>query len=165
MIKEHLPRVLRKSKVVSDGPPVAIENREVKGEAIVLDVSFRKDYWEKVETFLRQKVGSLTEREKGEAISVLLEYGAPKENAAKELTMTEKFAIGGMHSSLKFQMFECFQANRAIVVGLGVNLPLNRSLKKQIAALEGAGAVPHDEWDSWDEAKVNEYMNRYLFIK
>jgi len=110
-------------------------------------------------------MGFLSDREKAEAISLLLEYGAPVESTAKELTMAEKFAVGASHSSLKFRMFECFQENKAIAVGLAVNLALNRSLKKQVAKLQGVEAVPHDGWDAWDDAEISEYLNLYLFVK
>ena len=165
MIKARWPRMPRRTEDATAGPPVSVESRIVEEGAISLEVSFAGDYWEKVETFLRQKIGYLNEREKADAIALLLEYGAPEENAARERTAAEKFAIGAKHSSLKFRMFECFQENKAIAVGLTVHLALNKSLKKQIAELRGAEAVPHDEWDSWNDAQISELQNTYLFVK
>lgn len=165
MIKARWPRMPRRTEDAAAGPPVSVESKIVEEGVVSLEVSFAGDYWEKVETFLRQKIGHPTEREKADAIAMILEYGAPKENAAREWTMTEKFAIGAEHASLKFRMFECFQENKAISIGLTVNLGLDRSLKRQVAELRGGEAVPHNEWDSWGDAKVSEYQNRYLFVK
>lgn len=165
MIKARWPRLARRTEDASPRVPVSIESKLVEGNTVTLEIAFGDDFWEKLDTFLRQKLGHLNEREAAEAVALLLDYGVPEENTARELTMAEKFALGAGHSSLKFQMFECFQANRAIAVGLAVNLPHNRSLKKRLAELRGAEAVPHNDWDSWDDAKINEYQNRYLFVK
>ncbi len=165
MIKARWRRVLKGTEGAASGPPVGIESKVVEEDAVSFEVSFAGDYWEKLETFLREKIGTLTQREKADAIALLLEYGAPEENTARELTTAERFAVGAKHSSLKFKMFECFQENKEIAVGLTVHLALNRSLKKQIAELRGAEAVPRDEWDSWNDAKVSELQNTYLFVK
>lgn len=149
----------------SDSPPVSVGSSSPEPDGITLEASFGKEYWDTVEKFLRERIGFLTDREKAEAVSMLVEYGAPEENTARELSMAEKFAAGGERSLLHFKMYECFQENRAIAVGLAIHLARNRALKKQLASLQGDAPVPRNEWDSWDDATVSEYQNRYLFIK
>jgi len=165
LIRARWPKVVRRTGDASNWPPLTIESKFVEDASVSLEISFGGAFWEKLEKFLREKMGFLTDGEKAEAIALLLEYGAPVESTAKELTMAEKFAVGASHSSLKFKMFECFQENKAIAVGLAVNLAHNKSLKKQLAKWRGAGTVPHNEWDAWDDTKVSEYLNRYLFVK
>ncbi|MDG6941254.1 MAG: hypothetical protein JRN65_04640, partial [Nitrososphaerota archaeon] len=137
MIKACWPRALRRTEEVAGGPLVSVEGKIAGEGAVSLEVSFARDYWETLETFLRQKIGYLTEREKADAMSPLLDYGAHEESTARELTMTEKFAVGAKHSSLKFRMFKCFQANKAIAVGLTVHLTHNKSLERKVAELRG----------------------------
>ena len=137
-----------------------IERKVIENERVSLEISFGKEFWERLETFLKQK-----HLKTEEGIALLLEYGSPETDTATTLTTEEKSAIHGKYSSLRFKMFECFQDNRAMVIGLSVHLNENRRLKKKLAELKGVKAVPQDIWDSWDNKAVAEYQNKYLFTR
>jgi len=153
-------KVFRKDRQMVDNKPVTVEGKVIDNDRVSLEISFGKEFWERLETFLKQK--QLKTRE---GIALLLEYGATEVDTARHLTTEEKFAISGRYSSLRFKLFECFQENRAIAVGLSVHLDENRRLKRKLTELKGEEAVPQNDWDSWDSKTVVEYQNRYLFMK
>jgi len=140
--------------------PVFIETKIVHGTTVSLDLSFGHEFWTKLSIFLRNQG-----IENCEGMALLLEYGAQELDNSKELSTAEKFAVSSRYSSLKFRMFECFEENRAIVVGLSVHLHENRELKEKLIQIKGKGAVTQDEWDDWGSKDVEEYQNKYLFSR
>ncbi len=154
-----------KGKASTDGDQVALESKASEGGSVVLDLSFSGEYWRKIEEFLEQRTGFLTKQETSEALAILLEYGASTEAPPTPLSVSQKFALSGEYSSLHFKQFECFKENRDIALGLRVHIDANRLLKRRLAELRGAQAVPHDEWDSWDEATIARYYEKYVFAR
>lgn len=152
------PRLPRDSVEALDGEPVTLESAAIEGDRASLELSFGRGFWERLETFLKEK-----QLKTDEGIALLLEYGAPKEDTARPMPTAEKFAMGGRHSSLHFKTFECFQENKAIATGLSAHFAENRRLKRRLAELKGEMSVPRDEWDAWDKATIEEYQRKYLF--
>ncbi len=156
---------LRRNHEDSDERPVMIEGCTTVDDAVILEISFGREFWKKVEAFIDEKLGSLTAREKEEAVAMLVEHGAPKEGSYRVFSAVERFAISSEQSSLHFKQFDLYRHNRSVAVGLKAHLDSNRLLKKKLAELKGVQAVPRDEWDSWDEKTVDELYERYVFAK
>lgn len=157
----NLPRVFRRARdAVDDERPVMVESSAIEGGSVNLVLSFGRGFWHRLEAFLKQR-----QLKTSEGVGLLLEYGAPETDTARVLADSERFAVGGRYSSLTFKLYECFQENREITVGLGLHLSDNRFLKKKLAGLRGEEAVPRDEWDVWDKTTLDRYRDRYLFVK
>ncbi len=147
------------------GPAVVVECRSVSDESVTLSLSLTKGFMKTLEDFLSAKLGFLASPQRNEAISLLLEWGSSGSPQGTPLTNAEKFAIVGMHSSLHFKLYECYNDNQSVAMGLRAHCELNRRLKKRLVEVMGPAAVPRDEWDSWDEAVFERFQRKYLFLR
>jgi len=47
---------------------------------------------------------------------------------------------------------------------LNFALSKNRSLKRKLVEEGLQSCISQDEWDNWDEEKVNEFFRKYVFM-
>ncbi len=155
----------RKSKTTADEAPVEVVSRTVESDGVSLELSFGEEFWTKLEGFIGERIGFLGARQRDDAISLLLQWGAPEDYKPASLTTVEKFAIMGDWSSLHWKLHDCFKDNQAIAMGLRIHWETNRSLKRRLAELKGAGAVPKNEWDGWDDDDLDSFYKKHVFAK
>jgi len=137
-----------------------IESREKSR----LEVSIPHATAEKLEQFLREK--GLFERQ---GIPLLIEYGLSDESEEEldKLRLEKESQIHhmyGTYCNMKFRAYEYFMENKAMVMRLSSSLSKNQSLKKKLAEEGLQSCLSQDEWDRWDEAKVNEFFRKYVFM-
>jgi predicted DNA binding CopG/RHH family protein len=118
----------------------------------------------KLEQFLKEK--GLFERQ---GIPLLIEYGLSDESEEelnklrleKESQMDHMY---GTYCNMKFRAYEYFMENKAITIRLSFSLSKNQSLKQKLVKEGLQGYISQDEWDNWNEAKVNEFFHKYVFM-
>ena len=119
---------------------------------------------EKLEQFLREK--GLFERQ---GIPLLIEYGLSDESEEEldKLRLEKDSQIHhmyGTYCNMKFRAYEYFMENKALTMRLSSSLSKNQSLKQKLAEEGLQSCLSKDEWDNWDEAKVNEFFRKYVFM-
>jgi hypothetical protein len=137
-----------------------IENREKTR----LKVAIPHEVAEKLEQFLKEK--GLFGRQ---GVTLLIEYGLSDESEEElEKLRLEKESqfhhLYGTYCNMKFGAYEYFMENKAITIGLSLLLSKNRSLKQKLAEEGLQGYIPQDEWDNWNEDKVDEFFRKYVFM-
>jgi hypothetical protein len=105
-----------------------------------------------------------------DAAPVLIEYGLNSldEGALKELGGERERELPKLETNyavVRFQAYQCFMINQAIVMRLHILLSENRRLKKLCMA-EGmmGAAMVKDAWESWGAAEVDSFYKRYVFV-
>jgi len=119
---------------------------------------------EKLEQFLREK--GLFKRQ---GIRLLIEYGLSDESEEEldKLRLEKESQIHHMYNTyckMKFHAYEYFMENKAITMRLSSLLSKNQSLKQKLAEEGLQSYISQNEWDRWDEAKVNEFFRKYVFM-
>ena len=119
---------------------------------------------EKLEQFLREK--GLFERQ---GIPLLIEYGLSDESEEEldKLRLEKDSQIHhmyGTYCNMKFRAYEYFMENKALTMRLSSSLSKNQSLKKKLAEEGLQSCLSQDEWDDWNEAEVNEFFRKYVFM-
>jgi hypothetical protein len=141
----------------------ALEEIESREKAR-LKVAIPYEVAEKLEQFLNEK--GLFERQ---GIPLLMEYGLSDESE-KELEKlklekeSQMHHLYGTYCNMKFHTYEYSMENNAITMRLSFTLSKNRSLKQRMREEGLQSCISQDEWDNWDEAKVNEFFRKYVFI-
>jgi len=141
----------------------ALEEIESREKAR-LKVAIPYEVAEKLEQFLNEK--GLFERQ---GIPLLVEYGLSDESEEElDKLRLEKESqmhhLYGTYCNMKFHAYEYFMENNAITMRLSSTLSKNRSLKQRMREEGLQSCISQDEWDNWDEAKVNEFFRKYVFI-
>jgi hypothetical protein len=129
-----------------------------------LKVAVPREVAEKLEQFLKEK--GLFERQ---SIPLLIEYGLSEESEEElEKLKLEKESqmhyMYGTYCTMKFRAYEYFMENKAITMRLSSLLSKNQSLKQRLVEEGLQRYLSQDEWDTWDEAKVNEFFHKYVFM-
>jgi len=137
-----------------------IESREKSR----LKVSIPHAAAEKLEQFLREK--GLFERQ---GIPLLIEYGLSDESEEEldKLRLEKESQIDhmyGTYCTMKFRAYESFMENKAMTIRLSSSLSRNQSLKQKLAEEGLQSYLSQDEWDNWDEAEVDEFFRKYVFM-
>jgi hypothetical protein len=65
---------------------------------------------------------------------------------------------------MKFRAYEYFMENKAITMRLSFALSKNQSLKQELVEEGLQSCISQDEWDNWNEARVNEFFRKYVFM-
>jgi hypothetical protein len=138
----------------------AIESREKAR----LKVTIPREAAEKLEKFLSDK--GLPRRQ---GIVLLISYGLSDESKEElEKLRLEKESqmryLWGTYCNMKFRAYEYFMENKAITIRLSSVLSKNRSLKLRLKEKGSQNYVFKDEWDNWDETRVNEFFHKYVFM-
>ena len=141
----------------------ALEQIESKEKAR-LRVTIPHEAAEGLERFLEEK--GLPERE---GIVLLISYGLSDESEEEleKLRLEKETQVNhlfGTYCIMKFHAYEYFKENNAMTMGLSSVLSRNRLLKKRMTEEGLQSCISQDEWDNWDEAKVNEFFRKYVFI-
>jgi hypothetical protein len=138
----------------------AIESREKARLKVVIS----HDVAEKLEQFLKEK--GLPKRQ---GIPLLIEYGLSDESKEElEKLKLEKESqmhhMYGTYCNMKFRAYEYFMENKAITMRLPFALSKNRSLKLRLKEEDLQSCLSQDEWDNWNEVRVNEFFRKYVFM-
>ena len=141
----------------------ALEEIESREKAR-LKVAIPHEVAEKLEQFLKEK--GLFERH---GIPLLIEYGLSDESEEeldklrleKESQMHHMY---GTYCNMKFRAYEYFMGNKAITMRLSFLLSKNQSLKQELVEEGLQSCISQDEWDNWNEARVNEFFRKYVFM-
>jgi hypothetical protein len=141
----------------------ALEEIESR-EKTRLKVAIPHEAAAKLEQFLKEK--GLPRRQ---GIPLLIEYGLSDESEEeleklkleKETQMRHLYRT---YCNMKFRAYEYFMENKAITMRLSFVLSKNRSLKQRLKEEGLQSFIAQDEWDNWDEAKVNEFFRKYVFM-
>jgi len=141
----------------------ALEEIESREKAR-LKVSIPHAAAEKLEQFLKEK--GLFERQ---GIPLLIEYGLSDESEEEldKLRLEKESQIHhmyGTYCNMKFRAYGYFMENKALTMRLSSLLFKNQSLKQKLAEEGLQSYLSQDEWDRWDEAKVNEFFSKYVFM-
>lgn len=129
-----------------------------------LNVAIPYEIAEKLEKFLKEK--GLFERQ---GIPLLIEYGLSDESE-KELEKlklekeSQMHHMYGTYCTMKFRAYEYFMENKAMTIRLSFLLSTNRSLKRKLVEEGLQSYLSHDEWNKWDEAKIDEFFHKYVFM-
>jgi len=155
--KEHVSQRRRADLITA---LEAIENRE----KACLKVAIPPEVAEKLEQFLKEK-GLL----KRQGIPLLIEYGLSDESEEElEKLKLEKESqmhhMYGTYCTMKFRAHEYFMENKTLTVGLSSLLSRNQLLKQRLVEEGLQRYLFQDEWDSWDEAKIDEFFRKYVFM-
>ena len=129
-----------------------------------LKVSIPHAAAEKLEQFLREK--GLFERQ---GIPLLMEYGLSDESEEEldKLRLEKESQMDHMYGTycvMKFRAYEYFVENKAMVMRLSSSLSKNQSLKKRLGEGGLQSYLSQDKWDNWDEAEVDEFFRKYVFM-
>ena len=141
----------------------ALEEIESREKAR-LKVTIPREAAEKLEKFLEEK--GLLERQ---GIVLLISYGLSDESKEeldglrleKESQMHHLY---GTYCVMKFRVYEYSMENNALTMRLSSLLSKNRSLKQRMKEEGSQDCILQDEWDNWDEAKVDEFFRKYVFM-
>jgi len=138
----------------------AIESREKAR----LKVAIPHEVAEKLEQFLKGK--GLFERQ---GIPLLIEYGLSDESEEElEKLKLEKESqmhhLYGTYCNMKFRAYGYFMENKVITIRLSSLLSKNQSLKQKLVEQGLQRYLSQDEWDNWNEAKVNKFFRKYVFM-
>lgn len=141
----------------------ALEEIESREKAR-LKVTIPHEIAEKLKKFLKEK--GLLERQ---GIPLLIEYGLSDESEEEldrlRLEKESQFHhVYGTYCNMKFDAYEYFMENKALTMRLSSSLSKNQSLKQKLAEEGLQSYLSQDEWDNWDEAKVNEFFRKYVFM-
>jgi len=130
-----------------------------------LKISLPNDVVNQAKSFLKEKCIPWDQ-----GVQLLIIYGLSDETQEEfeQLRQERKskiFKLGQQRSIIRFRSYEYFQENRILTMKLRNMLNENRSLKKGLKK-EGYGSeVSRNEWDNWNEEKIDYYYTRYLFGK
>ncbi|MDG7016551.1 MAG: hypothetical protein JRM82_04155 [Nitrososphaerota archaeon] len=151
----------RKNRPAEDVDTVSVLEVKNHGESVRLTAKFEGKTWKELLKFAKEK--GYVKRE--ELLSLLFSYGvSEREGVDIEKRHSEMFVLGGKYSSMKFQAYELFTDNRALTLKLSTMLPDNRKLRR-LAEEEGLMTEKKEEWDGWDQEKVDGFYKKYVFIK
>jgi hypothetical protein len=141
----------------------ALEEIESREKAR-LKVAIAREVAEKLKRFLKEK--GLLERQ---GIVLLISYGLSGESEEEldKLRLEKESQIHhmyGTYCNMKFCAYEYFMENKAITIRLSFLLSKNQSLKQKLVEEGLQSYLSQDEWDNWDEARVNEFFRKYVFM-
>jgi len=131
------------------------------GDSVRIAARFEGKTWEQVSNFARQMGYTVMK----EVLPILFSYGVTeKEGVDIEKRRSEMFALGGKYAALKFEAYQIFADNRALTMTLSWMLRENKRLRK-LAEEKGLMAAKGEEWDSWDQEKIDSFYKKYLFVR
>jgi len=137
-----------------------IESREKARLKVVIP----REAAEKLKKFLEEK--GLPERQ---GIVLLVNYGLSDESEEEldKLRLEKESQMNHMYGTycvMKFRAYEYFMENKALTIRLSSSLSKNQSLKKELAEEGLQRYLSQDEWDNWNEVKVNEFFRKYVLM-
>lgn len=138
----------------------AIESREKAH----LKVEIPRKVAEKLAQFLKEK--GLFEKQ---GFPLLIEYGLSEESVEEltKLNLEKDSQMRHMYETyctMKFRAYEYFMENQALTMRLSSMLSRNKALKQKLKEEGLLKYSSQDEWDSWDEKKIEEFFRKYIFM-
>lgn len=146
------------------GSPVKVLGKRPGNGKVHVEIAMSRYFSAKLNDFLRNK-GFFAFGRQAEGMALLVEYGLSSENQETDEGREWLAKAGPKYASLRFKTHEYYTQNFSIAMGLRLHLQENRSLK-QLLKDKGLGKyVTVDEWDGWDDRRIDEFYRRYVFIR
>ena len=120
---------------------------------------------EQLNVFLREKG-----LQQSNGIPLLVQYGLSDENEEEleklrsEMGSQVGRSLDKEYTVMKFQAYEYFMENKALTMRLNLLLSENRQLKQRLEADSLRDCICKDEWDNWDEARIDEFFDKYVLM-
>jgi hypothetical protein len=131
------------------------------GDSVKIVARFEGETWKELSNFARQMGYSVMK----ELLPILFSYGVTdREGVDIEERRSEMFALGSKYAALKFEAYQLFADNRVLSMALSTMLPENRRLRK-LAEERGLLPANTEEWDSWDQEKIDDFYEKYVFVR
>jgi len=138
----------------------AIESREKVHIKIAIPYETAKE----LSRFLKEK-GIL----ESQGIPLLIWYGLSNESEEEiemlknEMKSEEARHLWGEYAIIKFQAYELFMENKAMVMRLPNILDENKSLKRRLKTKGFQKFIPKNEWDNWNKLRIDNFYRKYIF--
>lgn len=130
------------------------------GDTVKITARFEGKTWKEISNFARQK--GYTAKD---LLPVLFSYGVTeKEGVDVEKRRSEMFILSGKYSAMRFEAYQIFTDDRALTMALSTMLPENKKLRKLAEEMQLIQETK-EEWDSWDQEKVDGFYKKYVFVK
>jgi len=143
--------------------PIKILGVRQENGKIFVKISITRKYYEYLYHFLKEKgLIGLTGGKDG--ISLLLEYGLT-DLTPEDLSKQWDIQKMSRYAAACFKCYELFEKNCAIAAGLKFHLLENKNLKKKLREKGMDHEVTEDEWDNWDQTRIKEFYDRYVFCR
>jgi hypothetical protein len=138
----------------------AIESREKVHLKVVIPYETAKE----LSHFLKEK-GIL----ESQGIPLLIQYGLSNESEEEierlknEMKSEEARRLWGEYAIMKFQAYELFTENKAMVMRLPNMLYENKLLKRRLKTKGLQKFIPKSEWDNWNQLSIDSFYRKYIF--
>ncbi len=157
------------SRTILDPSSMSVSPIEILGVRsgngkVHVEVAMSRDFNAKLNDFLRKK-GFFAFGRQAEGMALLVKYGLFSERPEADEGREWLAKTGPKYASLRFKTHEYYTQNFSIAMGLRLHLQENKSLK-QLLREKGLGKyVTEDEWDGWDDRRIDEFYRRYVFTR
>jgi len=132
---------------------------------VSLSIKLSDEFYKELYAFLNEKGLTCWGNDKA-AIVLLLQFGLSGENeAGLERIKSEMERLASRYASMRFQTSEYYAQNNAVTCGLRQHLRENKMLKLALKEKGLGHYVSRDEWDDWDEKRINELYQLYVLCK
>jgi hypothetical protein len=71
--------------------------------------------------------------------------------------------LWGEYAIMKFQAYELFTENKAMVMRLPNMLYENKLLKRRLKTKGLQKFIPKSEWDNWNQLRIDSFYHKYVF--
>jgi hypothetical protein len=138
----------------------AVESREKVHIKIAIPYETAKE----LSRFLKEK-GIL----ESQGIPLLIWYGLSNESEEEierlknEMKSEEARHLWGEYAIMKFQAYELFMENKAMVMRLPNMLYENKLLKRRLKGKGLQKFIPKSEWDNWNQLRIDSFYRKYVF--
>ncbi len=130
------------------------------GDSVKITVKLGGKSLKEISNFARQ-MGFMME----DLLPILFSYGvSEKAGVDVEKRRSEMFAIVREYSVMRFEAHQIFNDNRALTMMLSTMLAENKRLRR---LAEEKGLIPKkkEEWDSWDQEKIDIFFKKYVLVE
>ncbi|MEM3823891.1 MAG: hypothetical protein QXH87_03065, partial [Candidatus Bathyarchaeia archaeon] len=127
---------------------------------IVVPYEFGKE----LSCFLKEK-GIL----ENQGIPLLIRYGLSMESKEEieklklEIESKEIRQLWREYAIMKFQTYEFFMENKAMIMRLPNMLYENNSLKRRLKTKGLRNFIPKSEWENWSKLEIDNFYRKYVF--
>jgi hypothetical protein len=142
-------------------PPVQITGADINADTTKLNIIFSSSFKAELFSFLEHK-GYLAFGQETKGIAQLLRYGLSEKNRS-ELEKNKSELDLSQYAGMRFELYQCYQDNNTVTLGLSMSLAENRKLKQALRTEGLDNLVPQDDWDNWDDRFIKTFFQRYVF--
>jgi hypothetical protein len=140
---------------------VRITSVNDNGDPVKIKASFKGKTLNEVTKFAREKGYTMMK----ELLPILFSYGVTeREGVDIEKRRLEVFVLGGKYAAMTFEAYQQFADNRALTMALSSMLPENKRLR-ELAEQKGLAVIKKEDWDDWNQEKIDSYYKKYVFVR